>query len=203
MEFADVIAGRRMVRAYRPDPISDESRERILTSGSATPTAGNSRGISLVAVTDRQRRAEIAVAAGEDDFHARGFPRWLSMAPLHIIPCVSPQAYRDRYSEPDKSQTESDAWDVPYWWVDGGAALMAILLAAVDEGLGAGFLGEHAIPGLRRVLEIPDGTQAIGVITVGHPDPERDRQPGSLERGRSSPEIHRDRWTTTPELGRR
>jgi hypothetical protein len=29
-------------------------------------------------------------------------------------------------------------WPVPYWHLDAGAALMLILLAAIDEGLAAG-----------------------------------------------------------------
>jgi nitroreductase len=71
---------------------------------------------------------------------------------------------------------------------------MAVLLAAVDEGLGAGFLGVHSIPGLRELLGIPSEVSTIGVVTVGHPAP--DRRSGSLARG-NRPErqvVHRERW---------
>ena len=37
---------------------------------------------------------------------------------------------------PDKlSDGEEIDWPVPYWFVDAGAALMLVLLAAIDEGL--------------------------------------------------------------------
>ena len=76
--------------------------------------------------------------------------------------------------------------------------MMLILLAAVDEGLAAGFLGVHSVPDLKRLLEIPDEVEPIGVITIGHPAP--DRKSGSLRRGwRPDAEVkHWDRWTSAP-----
>jgi nitroreductase len=71
---------------------------------------------------------------------------------------------------------------------------MADLLAAVDEGLAAGFLGVHSVPDLGAVLGIPAHHTPIGVVTVGHPLP--DRRSGSLNRGRKPREtvVHRERW---------
>jgi len=93
---------------------------------------------------------------------------------------VEPDAYRRRYTEPDKDPA---ALALPWWWVDGGAALALVLLAAVDEGLAAGFLGAHALPGLAAALGLPPGVEPLGVITVGHPHPveaptRRRRRPG-------------------------
>ena len=85
-------------------------------------------------------------------------------------------------------------WPVPYWWVDAGASLMLILLAAVDEGLAAGFLGSHRLPELQAELSIPSDMVPIGVVTVGHPAP--DRRSGSLARGRRprTDVVHHERW---------
>jgi nitroreductase len=109
---------------------------------------------------------------------------------------VSEKVYRDRYAEPDKlgpdgSQIE---WPVPYWWVDAGAALMAVLLAAVDEGLAAGFLGVHSLPELSTLLGLPEHFQPIGVVTVGHPD--QDRRSASLDRPKKSADqlVRRESW---------
>ena len=60
--------------------------------------------------------------------------------------------------------------------------MMAVLLAAVDEGLSAGLLGVHSIPSLKELLGIPSHFEPIGVITVGHPAP--DRRSASLARGK-------------------
>jgi nitroreductase len=70
--------------------------------------------------------------------------------------------------------------------------MMLLLLAAVDEGLAAGFLGAHSVEDLSTLLGIPDHVAPIGVVTIGHPAP--DRRSGSLARGRRSDTVHRERW---------
>ncbi|MYA38000.1 MAG: nitroreductase [Acidimicrobiia bacterium] len=192
MEFSEAIRRRRMVRNYRAAAVSPEAVERIVSAGLSAPSAGYSQGQSLVVVTDARTRRQIARLAGESRYSERGFDPWISGAPVHMVVCVSADAYRRRYREPDKDA--ADAWPVPYWWVDGGAALMAVLLAAVDEGLAAGFLGAHSIPGLSRLLAIPDDTAPLGVVTIGHPVP--DRRSRSLARGRRprSETVHYQRW---------
>lgn len=183
-----------MVRAYRPDAIAAATIDRVVASGLSAPTAGNSRGVSVVVVTADETRLQIAGAAGEPGYAEKGFPRWLSVAPVHVVPCVSEGKYRDRYSEPDKRHSDPNAWGIPYWWVDAGAAMMGILLAAVDEGLVAGFLGEHAVAGLAEILGIPDDTSPIGVITLGYPSHTDNRRPESLDRASPAPRVHRERW---------
>jgi nitroreductase len=71
---------------------------------------------------------------------------------------------------------------------------MAILLAAVDEGLAAGFLGVHSVPDLADLLGMPEDQTPIGVVTIGHPLP--DRRSGSLTRGRRprATMVHLERW---------
>lgn len=196
MDFNDVLRKRRMVRNYRPDPVPGAVLDRIADAGLRAPSAGNSQGIGLVIVTDPGTRGEIARLADEDHYRTLGFDPWISRAPAHLVMTVSEDAYRDRYREPDKLGPDGEEmeWPVPYWWIDAGAALMAVLLAAVNEGVAAGFLGVHAVPDLGRLLDVPDSHSPIGVVTLGYPLP--DRRSGSLERGKRprSDVVHRERW---------
>lgn len=192
MEFREVLDRRRMVRHYEARPVPAEAVDRIVDAGTRAPSAGHTQGVTLVVVTDAGRRARIAALAGEDAFVARGFDPWLSRAPVHVVVCTSEQAYRDRYAEDDKPTADVDAWEVPYWWVDAGAALQNLLLAAVDEGLAAGFLGAHAVPGLADAVGLPDEVSPVGVVTVGHPAP--DRRSGSLDRGRRGDAVRLETW---------
>jgi nitroreductase len=197
MEFKKVLARRRMVRNYDPDPVEPDALQRIAAAALRAPSAGNTQGVELVVVTDPDTRRSIADLAGEDEYVASGFDPWISKAPAHIVITVSEQAYHDRYRKPDKLSPEGTEidWPVPYWWVDAGAALMAILLATVDEGLAAGFLGTHAMPELAEALGIPSDHRPIGVVTVGNPIP--DRRSSSLDLEKKGPEraIHRERWS--------
>jgi nitroreductase len=191
MEHREVVKRRRMVRRFRPDPVPPDSLSRIAAAVRRGPSAGHAQGVSVVVVTDPDRRAAIAGLAGEDDFTARGFEPWLSPAPAHLVLCVEPGAYRARYAEPDKDPA---ALGIPWWWVDGGAALGLVLLAVVDEGLAAGFLGAHAAPGLGDLLGIPDEVEPLGVVTVGYPL--QDRGSASVERGKRPVDelVHREEW---------
>ena len=196
MEFSEVIRRRRMVRNYLPDPVDPDAVERIVEAGIRAPSAGFTQGQSFVVVTDPERRQRIAELAGEAEYVSKGFDPWVSRAPVHVVVCVSEAAYHERYQEPDKIDDDGSEidWPVPYWWVDAGASMMAILLATVDEGLAAGFLGAQSFEGLAEFLELPDTVTPIGVVTLGHPAP--DRRSNSLDRGRRSGVIHYERWTT-------
>lgn len=185
-----------MVRNYTDDPVAEDVLARIAEAGLRGPSAGFSQGMALVVVTDHATRLGIAELAAETEYVAHGFDPWISRAPAHIVLCVSEAAYHRRYQEPDKLDDHGKEieWPIPYWWVDAGAAMMAVLLAAVDEGLAAGFLGVHSIPGLRSLLEIPVDFTPVGIVTIGHGL--EDRQSASLQRGRrpTSDVIHWQRW---------
>jgi nitroreductase len=195
MEFSDVVQRRRMVRNYTDELVDPAAVDRIVAAGLRAPSAGHSQGQSFVVVTDPEIRSGVAALANEPAYVAMGFDPWISKAPVHIVICVSEAVYRARYAEPDKGGPDGEQdWPVPYWWVDAGAAMMLILLAAVDEGLAAGFLGSHAMADLSELLGIPEEVDPIGVVTLGHPAP--DRRSTSLDRGRRprSEVVHQHRW---------
>ncbi len=196
MEFREVIRRRRMVRNYRDQPVDEATLLRIVEAGRRAPSAGFTQGQSFVLVTDAELRTSIAGLAGEDEYAAKGYDRWVSRAPAHVVVCVSEAAYHARYREADKLDPDGSEieWPVPFWWVDAGASMMAILLAAVDEGLAAGFLGVHSIEGLKSLLGIPAEVSPIGIVTIGHPAP--DRRSASLARGWKPDQdvVHFERW---------
>jgi nitroreductase len=180
-----------MVRRYRAEPVDPAALERMAEAATRGPSAGFAQGVAVVVVTGSETRIAIARLAGEPEYVARGFDPWLSSAPAHLVLCVSPEAYRARYAEADK---DAASLTLPWWWVDAGAALSLVLLAAVDEGYAAGFLGGHRLSGIHALLGIPEHVEVLGVVTVGMPA--GDRRASSLRRGRRPPQevVHRERW---------
>ncbi len=188
MEFADVVRTRRMVRHFAPDPIEREVIERIAATAQRAPSAGFSQGQRLVVVTDPARRRRLAEHTWEASYTDQGFDPWISEAPALFVPAVSAKVYVDRYNEPDKRDPSlppgsEDEWDVPYWWMDVGCTVMLILLAAVDEGLAAGFAGGD-FDAIRDEVGLPADFAPVGVIPVGRPL--RDKKSPSLQRGKRS-----------------
>jgi nitroreductase len=198
MQFSEVVARRRIVRHFAPEPIGREVLERIAAAAQRAPSAGFSQGQRLVVVTDPERKRRLAELVGEGFYTDRGFDPWISEAPALFVPAVSAKLYVDRYNEPDKRDPElppgtEDDWDVPYWWMDIGCTVMLLLLAAVDEGLGAGFAGGD-FDGIREAVGLPEHFTPVGVIPVGHPLP--DKKSPSLQRGKRSLDefLHWETW---------
>lgn len=182
MEFAEVLQRRRMVRHFSDEPVRREVLERIVAAAQRAPSAGFSQGQRVVVVTDPDLKRRVAAAVGEAEYVEDGFDPWVSRCAAQLVPCVSEAIYHRRYSEPDKAPDgEEIAWPTPYWWVDVGMTAMLILLAAVDEGLAAGFAGPPEPDAVREVLRIPEGFHPVGVIPIGRPLP--DVRSPSLKRG--------------------
>jgi nitroreductase len=190
-----------MVRNYEEGfPVPADQIDRIVETARRAPSAGFTQGQSFVIVTDKATRSELAEILDEPSYRKRGLEPWISRAPVHVVICTSPEAYGERYGEPDKAGTAGAAgrWPVPWWIWDAGAAFMLLLLAAVDEGLAAGFLAfdEEARQPVRELLSIPEEVLPVGVVTIGKPAP--DRRSPSLKRGwkPKAQVIHRERWNS-------
>jgi nitroreductase len=183
MDFADVLRRRKAVRSYLPDSVPRETLERIVARGRKIPSAGHSQGLRLVVVTDTETRKQIAELGGEAYYIEMGMEPWMSTAPAHIVVAVREDDYHDRYREADKLTDEGEemVWPVPYWFIDAGAAVMLLWLAALDEGLACGVFGTHAWDELRELLGIPSDVTPVAVLTVGKDG--KDTVPGSAKRG--------------------
>jgi len=202
MDFADVLKGRRSVRAYDGRPVPREMLERITNAAVVrAPSAGFSQGLRLVVVTDPATRKEIAIAAAEEELVAQGRPRWKADAPVHIVVLTREADYHERYQQADKltitGGTELE-WPAPYWYVDAGAAVMALMFAAIDEGLVTAIFGVTDVPALRLALDLPDDVEFVAVVTMGYPaeadDASKSSSVFSQRRKSRDDVVHWERW---------
>jgi len=201
MDFQDVVRRRRMVRSFTDEPVPPEDVDRIMNIARRGPTAGYSQGIEFVVVTDREMRDRIA-RPYQAIHSTSGHPNFVAQAQVHIVICANAEIYKSRYREADKMRvregvSDDDLWRVPYWYTDAGCAMMLVLLAAVDLGLAAAFVG-GGVDRLRRLLEIPPEYEPIGVALIGHEAPDA-RQYGDISadprpRRPLADVVHRERW---------
>jgi nitroreductase len=192
VEFREILAQRRMHRAFLPDPLPDEQVERIANVIRRAPSGGFSQGSSIVVVTDPAQRRQIAEA-----FEMPG--SYVEDAPVHMVISANEAIYHARYNESDKLAATGGVevtWPVPYWFVDAGALMMLVLMAAIDEGLASAFVGH---PDQKRIFDellgLPEDVVPIGLALIGKPGEappigsrlkSRQRQLGDL--------VHRERW---------
>jgi len=193
VELKEILARRRMVRAYAPDPIPREAIERIASTVRRAPSAGFSQGQRLLVVTEQATRDAIGDILGSR--------QWVSDAPVLIVVGVREDDYHDRYTKPDKVVDGGEIeWPVPYWHFDAGAAAMLILLAAIDEGYAAGLFGVfvEAMAPFKQLLNIPDDVAVTSCITVGRAadDSSWDALTSRLTQARKPVDdlVHWERW---------
>jgi nitroreductase len=173
VDFREVLTRRRSVRAYADRTVSRDVLERIANAAVVwAPSAGFSQGLRIVVVTDPDTRRRIASAAKEDELAAQGRQRWKAAAPVHMVVLTREDDYHDRYRRQDKLQLTGGReidWPAPYWYVDAGAATMALMLAAIDEGLDTAIFGVTDVQALRETLGLPDDVRFVVVVTMGYP----------------------------------
>ena len=206
MEFGEVIRRRRMVRSFTDEAVSTEALERIMRAAQRAPSAGFSQGVEFVVVTDQGTREALAGGeAGAERMRRMGMQPFAHQAPVQIAICVNPGIYQARYREEDKGRlrravSDAELWQVPYWHTDAGCAMMLILLAAVDEGLAAGFMGPAARQEeMKTILGIPADWTLVGLALIGHEAPDA-RAYGDVgvsvpkQRRSAADVVHRERW---------
>lgn len=136
------------------------------------PSAGFTQGWDFVALLDASSRDRFwgATASGQP---ADAWRRGVSAAPALVVCLSDPDAYLDRYAEPDKGWADRSPhrWPVPYWDTDTAMAAMLILLGATDHGLGALFFGVPAErhDAVKEALGVPPDRRLVGVIALGAP----------------------------------
>ncbi len=180
-----VIAARRDVRRFRPEPVPDDVLTRVLAAAHSAPSVGHSQPWRFVVVQDAATRDRAALLADRERLAQAGqldpesARRLLDLqlegireAPLGVVVCCdrrTPAAgVLGRATFPD-----ADLWSC-------ACAIQNLWLAARAAGLGLGWVTLFRPDELAGLLHLPDGVVTLGWLCLGWPD-ERPPAPG-LER---------------------
>ena len=202
MEFHEAIRRRAMVRSFSSESIESAVIDRLLDAALRSPTAGNTGGTAWVVLEGPAQTATFWDATTDEEWRRRNPRRaaGLQRAPVVLLAYSSPDAYVIRYAEADKSRSGlgqgAHQWPVPYWTGDAAFGVMAVLLGAVDAGLGACILGTfRGEDGLATRLGVTEGWRLFCAVALGRPDG-NDHRSLSLDRPRPSAaiRIHRGTW---------
>lgn len=198
MEFKEVIRRRRMVRHFTDEPLGADVVERILLAGLRAPSAGYSQGYALISLESEEERERLWATHSPSTTPAGWSPDvrdGIRRAPLIVVVLSCKDAYLERYARPDKGWTDRDEarWPVPYWHVDAGCVALLLLLAAVDEGLGALLFGvvPDDMAKFKSAFSIPDSHDVVGCVAIGHEDPAAPKRDLRSRRVPADQLIHR------------
>src|SRR5207253_2658926 len=141
MEFQELVRRRRMVRKFQPRPIPDEILLRVLEVARHAPSAGFSQGFDFLVLDEPGQVKRLFELTNHPKFP---YDENKEFAPCYVLAISNTPAYLERYSRPDKERfglQKAEAWPGAFWDVDTGMAVMLILLAAIEDHLGAVFFG--------------------------------------------------------------
>ena len=181
-----------MCRSFLSDPLPDGLLPELLDQARRSPSAGNTQAVEFCVIDDPERYWQLTLASERRaEFHWPG----LLVAPVLVVVLTDPERYVRRYAEPDKSHTGlgegTEAWPVPYWWVDAGMVVQSLLVAASTADLGSCFFGafEHE-QAVIKGFNIPEGRRVVGVVALGYPAPDRPSQSAMRPRRPLDEVIH-------------
>lgn len=200
----DVIAARRDVRRFRPDPVAPAVLDRVLSAAHQAPSVGHSQPWRFVVVRSAQTREQAALMADQErlaqaallepeaarqllDLQLEG----IREAPLGVVMCCdrrTPAAgVLGRATFPD-----ADLWSC-------ACAIENLWLAARAEGLGVGWVTLFEPAALAELIGLPADVVTLGWLCLGWPD-ERPPVPGLERAGWSvrqplSDVVLHERWS--------
>ena len=161
---------RKVVRNYIDIECSIDPLLEIPKNAIKIPTAGFSRGIEILISTESRNILEVSKIFGEIDFVSNGLNPWISKSKALYFILVNEEAYHQRYEMKDKANAiNSKNWDVPYWYLDAGAAMMNCMLLIEESDFSSGFIGLHNIKRdlIHELFKIPLNYKIAGLVTAG------------------------------------
>ena len=171
MDFETVVKKRRMCREYSDEDVPQEKVDRILDMASRYPSAGHTEPQEFIVVRDRRVKEDLAHAALDQTFVAQ--------APLVIVVISDVRRSARRYGERGVRF---------FSIIDGTFVAMLVLLAVVNEGLGACFVGSFYDEEVQHALSLPQHVRPIGIIPIGYCAEE----PRKFPRRSRAQIVHRD-----------
>ena len=166
-----VIAERRDIRHFLPDPIAPELLERLLNAAHFAPSVGFMQPWRFIRISDSNLRASIhslveeerintaqALDEREDEFMRLKVEGVRECGELLVVALMD---RREEYIFGRRTLPEMDLASV-------ACAIQNMWLAARAEGIGMGWVSLFDPEQLRLLLGMPAGAKPIAILCLGH-----------------------------------
>ena len=152
MKVLEAIKGRRSIRAFKNQNVSEEIIEKIVDAARWAPSAGNIQPWEFIIVRRPETKRRLAEAALGETF--------IEEAPVVIVVCANEDRSSQGYGIRGKTL---------YCLQDTAAAIQNLHLVAYSLGLGTCWVGAFREEEAREILKIPSGIRPVAIIPVGYP----------------------------------
>ena len=177
MDVMEAIKGRRSIRKYRAEPVSEEALQAVLEAARWAPSWSNTQCWRLIVIRDNETKSKLAdtlkgIKAGRTN-PADGAVR---TAPIVIAACAELGVtgyYRDESGENRLATNKGEMW----YMFDVALAMQNMSLAAHALGLGTVHTGLLDAVEAAKILGLPEKVVVVELMPLGRPDEEPDPRP--------------------------
>ena len=158
MDLMDAIKGRRSIRKYKPDPVSEETLQKIMEAVRWAPSWANTQCREIIVVKDPKIKSELATALPNTN------PALSSMteAPLVVVLCGKKGVSGFKKGE---ATTVKGDWLM----FDTGIAMQNLCLTAHALGLGTVVVGNFDHKKAEEILGVPQSAEVVAMTPLGYP----------------------------------
>ena len=149
MDFNAIIAKRRSVRAFKTKAAGWRDIVEAVDAARTIPLSGNTTTLRFLIVMEPDKIAKLAEFAEQN---------WIADASIVVAVCSDETLLEKAYGERGRVYSRQQA----------GAAIQTFLLAIINQGLGACWVGAYNDSKVRRLLDIPENIQIEALIPVGY-----------------------------------
>jgi nitroreductase len=152
MDVFEAIKGRRSIRKFTDQMVSDEMVSMLVEAARMAPTAGNAQAYQLVIVRQVEKKQLLSVAAFGQ--------KQVQMASVVFVICADLKRAMDSYGERGQGL---------YCIQDTAAVTQNILLTAYSLGLGTCWIGAFNEEAVKSVVNAPVDMRPVVMIPIGYP----------------------------------
>lgn len=152
MDVLEAIKGRRSVRTFKSENVSEKTVEKLIDAARWAPSAGNIQPWEFIIVRRPEIKKRLAEAAFNQSF--------IEEAPVVIVVCADENRSSEGYGQRGETL---------YCIQDTAAAIQNVHLAAYSVGLGTCWVGAFKEEEASELLKIPRGVRPVALIPVGYP----------------------------------
>jgi len=179
MDLMEAIKGRRSIRKYKPDPVSEETLQTLMEAVRWAPSWANTQCSEVIVVKDPKIKSELATALPNTN------PALSSMteAPLIIVLCG-----KKGISGFKKGQAATIRVD--WLMFDTGLAMQNLCLVAHALGLGTVVVGMFDHRKAEEILGLPQNVEVVAITPLGY----RATEGGTTKRKELSEFVFHDKY---------
>lgn len=159
MEVMEAIKGRRAVRRYKEEPISEDDIKFVLDAARYAPSWANTQCWEFIVVKNPGTKEKLQETLT---------PKNPAREAVVKAPCIIVALGRKGISGHYKGAPVTDKGD--WLMFDVALAIHNITLSAYSRGLGTIHIGAFDAKKAAEILKVPDNAEVVELIPIGYPD---------------------------------